>query len=255
MKKIILFIGILCLYNSASAWLFEYHLWVDTPSNASSSEGDTIESIDGYQEIEIYSQTYSSSYNSNYYTNSSYNSSNYYTELYSNSSYNRPYTESYYDNISHSNGYYSYSELKNYYEDRLDDLEDEADYIDDIKRDIKLSLSDLKKYNSRYYYDIKANLNAELDNLEEREVQVENMIDDIEDEIDDLEDNRGNSNSKYYNSGTYFDSWSNSYYDNRYNNYYYDRNYYNYDSDSWEYIPHWVNPDLEAVDNGYIYIR
>ena len=248
MKKITLFIGMFCVFGSAQAGLFEYHLWVKTQANNAQGGNDVVETIEQYQTPKAYN-----SYNTNYYTDSYYS-----TNSYQNSRYNEPYTQSYYDTISHNNGYYDYNDLKRSYEKELKNLEREADYIDDIKRDIKLNLSDLRKYNSQYYYDIKASLNSELHDLEYRERQVEDEIDELEDEIKDLKKNQGSWNNRYYNyynDGNYFDSWSDSRYTNRYNNYYSDRGYYRYDRNAREYIPHWVNPDLEEIGDGHIYIR
>lgn len=229
--------------QSAQAGLFEYHLGVETSTNNSHQSSDVVEQINTPSDFKYKSDNYNS---------------NYYTDSYYSNSYNRPYEFSYYDHISHNNNYYNYSELKRFYEEELENLEWEADYIDDIKRDIKLNISDLKRYNSRYYYDIRISLNDELNHLEDREREVEDLIDEVEDEIDDLNDNRWNSNNRYYNyyNGlNYYDSWSNSRYDNRYGNYRYNRGYYRYDYDQKKYIPHWVNPDLEDIDDGHIYIR
>ncbi len=215
--------------------------------------------------------TNSSNYNSNssyYHTWWSYNWATIRSTF--NHSYNGydRYTPSYYDIISKGNGYYGYEQLRDYYQSEQRKLEREARFIDDLKRDIKLNIRDLKKYNSRYYNDIKNSLNRELDIIEDREAEVERLIKDLEKEIKNLKKNKSRSKSKYYNyynAGTYFDSWHdrNSYYyrdhsDRNYydyDDYYYNRNYYKYDYNKGEFIPHWVNPDLKPIKDGHIYVR
>jgi len=100
------------------------------------------------------------------------------------------------------------------------------------------------------------------------------MIDELEDDIKNLKRNKNsnykNKNSYYYdyhNTGNYFDSWyENLPYRNYYkdNSYYYntrsynrrDQGYYYYDNSfGWTYKPGWVNPDLEKVKDGRVYIR
>ncbi|MCD5375379.1 hypothetical protein LR010_02950, partial [Candidatus Gracilibacteria bacterium] len=135
-------------------------------------------------------------------------------------------------------------------------LEREDDMIKDIKREIKDEIRRLKKYSGSYYRDLIDQLEDNYDDLEDREGDVHEMINDLEDEIRKVKEYKGRGNNYYYNRSQY-DSWGNLYSDNRYNYYssFNNRAYYKYDADQQKFIPHWVNPDLKPQKEGYIYIR
>lgn len=238
MKKIALFIACICIVPSVSAGLFEYNV-VENPSVG----------VEKQLVIPGYSNT-NSGYNSYKNTYKKTTTTAYYTQPYS---YTKYPSRSYYNDLRATNGYYDYTELKRELEAELKRLERRAEDIDDAKRDIILDIRRYKSYGSNRYYDIRRQLEDELDHLEDEERYVEDMIDDLEDEIKDLRKYRNTKTYYHYDGRHYNDS---PYYNGKYYRGKYKKGYYYYDRDfGYSYQPSWVNPHLEEVKDGRIYVK
>jgi hypothetical protein len=249
MKKIAIFIAIFCFSASAQAWLFEYHLGVQTPTNSTGGGNDVVEQLQTPT-----GSTYArSTHNSNYYSNSHYNYSDSCTDWTLGN--RRPSCD--YSIWYHSDqgSFYKKQDLINRLEDELDIIEDELDYIDDRMRELRADIRTAKRYITHYYKNLREHLEDELDFLEDKKDEWEDREDDIKDEIRKVRNMHSTSRSYYYDYyGTNYTYNAHNYrYDD--SSYYNNRNYYRYDYDSGTYIPHWVNPDLKSVNDGHIYIR
>jgi len=225
---------ILCFsaFSSTHAGLFEYYLTGEWVSNTTVNEyADTIESI----------------HPNNVKNKPSYTANTHYRDTRYDWTYgnlrispSRDYRKTY---ISSGN-FYKRNDLVDILEDELDFLEDEAKSISRAIDRVEDDIKDAKRFTSRYYRDLRDDLEDELEYLKEREDDIKDLRKDLKSEIRSVKNNtKHQRNSRYYN-------YYNDLYDNRYDRGYYNRYDYYYDRS-----PSWVNPDLEDVKQGRIYIR
>ena len=258
MRKIIILLAIMFSVSSANAGLFEYYLGEETKSNVKTdSQADVVEKID----VKI-TPAYQSSYNSYDY---GYNRYDRYTGGVTNEVYYRYPYQTYDSDKYIRNGYYAFSQLENELENEAHRLDEELEDIEDRKDDIKEDLRDLRDFRSPYYVDLREELEDELQYLQEREEYLEDLEEDIKDDLKDLRKNKNYRTSRYYYNGSYVyrSYYYNDYYRDR--DYYYDNDYYYDDDYYYDYYyhngkkyrrkPRWVNPNLEDVDDGRIYIK
>lgn len=149
MKKLCILLLLSLSYASAHAGLFEYTLGESTNINASPTQSaGTVESLE-YNNYQIDSNT-SSDFN----TFSNYSNSQ----------------DAYYDTVSRG----SWDDLQYFYIEELEKLETEAYFIDDIRRQVQISIRNLDNTNSRFYYD----LIESLEEIQDREEFVDALVDD-----------------------------------------------------------------------------
>ena len=110
---------------------------------------------------------------------------------------------------------------------------------------MKDRIQDAKRYTTSYYRNLRERLEDDLEALEDRKEDIKNRIDDIKDELKDLQ--REGRSSRY---SLYYDYYGSRYYD--YDDYDYCTRYSDCSDDR---IPYWVNPDLQPVNDGHIYIK
>lgn len=243
MKQILVSLVIsLLLISGTHAGLFEYHMngTLDSHVKNTVKDADVIESIPGTSSGIPASPKYS------------YRTSYYHDEVLPFWEYDYTYGNSgrsYYEYIAEKDGFYRYEDLEDMLKDAIRELEDEAEYIDDRKVEIKTQLSHIKGSSSSYYRATKYSLEQEYDFLEDREVEVETLVKDTKKDLKKLQaDKNSYSRGHYYH---YYDDYGyyNSYYDRN------DRRYYRDWYRDYESTPSWLNPDLEEVRDGHIYVR
>jgi len=238
MRILAIIITILLSFSTASAGLFEYHLTGQGVSNATSSErADAVESI---HPNSVKNKDSFISNSKQYYNYSDTR----YDWTYGNVRQSREY---YHSTNPNSYNFYRKNDLIELLEAEVDDIKREER---DIKREIEDTedeLRDLRNVSSRYYTNMREDLEHELEYLEDVEDELQDIRKEIQNEIRDIKrDNTSRFDTSYY----YNYYGSNNY--NRSN--YYSRGY-NYHRYNYDRTPSWVNPELEDVKEGRVWIR
>lgn len=279
MKKLFFLLVIASFYGSVDAGLFEYTLGESTHINANpTTTVDTIESL-SFDTFDLNTNGSSfnthNSFNTNTVNNGRFNKTTINTNSRNINSFNTNSSNNFFDVNSRNNPI-------EFYIEELEKLEMEEYFIDDIRRQIQITIRDLGNTNTRFYYD----LIESLEEIQEREEFIENLIYDYRSIVskgfsrnNDLIDNLTNlgvanlsfsfnrkSNFERFNSGRFsnprFSSESfrrgSSFFDTDYRYYddIYNNNFSSYSqSRRFGRSPSWVNPFLSDNGEGYVYIR
>jgi hypothetical protein len=250
MKKLsVLILMFFVSLSQAQAGLFEYHMNGSLKWFTQSDAPDIIETLE-VQPTYSYDLNKTWGYLNTYWL---YRNTNSYSQSY----------KTVQQNIF-ANDYYK-SQTNNFQND-FTRLKSEKQFLVKQEAALNVQLINISWKNTNYYRDLRYQLNQERDYVVARQKQLQKIMDDIE-----YQSNRNYNSSYYYNT-----QWTRIYsasettlYNNNprlcysyseYNEYRYQDSSYTQNCYGTKYVdysqtPSWVNPDLQDVKNGRIYIK